>query len=243
MEYLEAQVSGKLAQILQGELKPELLNPLVPNAMQSTITPLVLVQVNMFDCSGLAVGLIFAHFIVDGISAISFFNTWATTCKAEGISEVVHQRFDLGSFFPPREKVMPGVPPMKQGDLIISQRFVFNSVAISSLKAIAKGGACDSESLTKCQPSQVMVVIALIWKALIATAKAGHENFRASILCHSLNLQGKMALPIPDNSFGNLYMVANARFGGDNESKIELHELVDAFHDSIRNALHDCKKP
>nr|POF21577.1 hypothetical protein CFP56_10789 [Quercus suber] len=47
----------------------------------------------------------------------------------------------------------------------------------------------------------------------------------------------------PDNSFGNLYMVANARFGGDNESKIELHELVDAFHDSIRNALHDCKKP
>ena len=28
VEYLEAQVSGKLAQILQGELKPELLNPL-----------------------------------------------------------------------------------------------------------------------------------------------------------------------------------------------------------------------
>ncbi|KAK9997251.1 hypothetical protein SO802_021937 [Lithocarpus litseifolius] len=112
---------------------------------------------------------------------------------------------------------------------------------ISNLKAIAKGGACDSESLTKRQPSRVMVVTALIWKALLAAAKARHGNFRASILCHSLNLRGKTALPMPDNSFGNLYMVANARFGGDNESKIELHELVDALHDSIRNALHDCK--
>ena len=172
-------------------------HPLVPNAMQSAITPLVFVQVNMFDCSGLAIGLIFAHFIADGISAVAFFNAWATTCKAEGTGEVVHPRFVLGSFFPPRENVMPGVPPIKQGDLIISQRFVFNGAAISSLKAIAKGGACDSESLTKRQPSRVMVVIALIWKAILAAAKAGHGNFRASILCHSLNLQGKTALPIP----------------------------------------------
>lgn len=165
--------------------------------MQLAITPLVFVQVNMFDCGGLAIGLTFAHFIVDGISTIAFFNAWATACKAEGISEVVHPRFDLGSLFPPRENVMPGVPPMKQGDLIISQRFVFKGATISSLKAIAKCDACDFESLTKCQPSRVMVVIALIWKALIVAAKARYGNFRVSILCHSLNLRGKTALPIP----------------------------------------------
>ncbi|KAM4113902.1 hypothetical protein ACJW30_04G030000 [Castanea mollissima] len=244
-EYLEAQVSGKLAQVLQGELKPELLNSLVPIVMPSETTPLAFVQVNMFECGGLAIALECAHFIIDGITATTFFNAWAKACKAEGINEVIHPRFDLASFFPPRENTMPMVPPKIPGpgaNPIITKRFVFNKAAISSLKAIAKGGACDSETSTKRQPSRVVAVTALIWKALIAVAKARHGHLRASILCHSLNLRGKTALPIPDNSFGNFYMVANARFGGNNEGKFELHDLVDALDDSIRNTIDDCMK-
>ena len=245
VEYLEAQVSGKLAQLLQGELKPELLNPLVPNAMPSATTPLAFVQVNMFDCSGLAIALLFAHFIADGISATTFFNAWATSCKSARINEVIHPRFDLASFFPPKENVIPAKPPKNNpGAPIITRRFVFNGAAITSLKAIAKGSACDSDQLlTKRKPSRVMVVTALIWKALIAVAQAKHGHLRASILCHSLNLRRRTALPIPDDSFGNFYMVANARFGGDRESNVELHELVGSLHDSIRNVLDDCKKP
>ncbi|XP_050257279.1 acetyl-CoA-benzylalcohol acetyltransferase-like [Quercus robur] len=244
-EYLEAQVSGKLAQVLQGELKPELLNSLVPNVMPSETTPLAFVQVNMFECGGLAIALECAHFIIDGITATTFFNAWAKACKAEGINEVIHPRFDLASFFPPRENIMPMKPPKMPGpgaNPIITKRFVFNKEAISSLKAIAKGGACDSETSTKRQPSRVVAVTTLIWKALIAVAKARRGHLRASILSHSLNLRGKTALPIPDNSFGNFYMVANARFGGNNESKFELHDLVDALDDSIRNTLDDCMK-
>lgn len=244
-EYLEAHVSGKLAQVLQGELKPELLNSLVPNVMPSETTPLAFVQVNIFECGGLAIALECAHFIIDGITATTFFNAWAKACKAEGITEVIHPRFDLASFFPPKENTMPMKPPKIPGpgaNPIKTKRFVFNKEAISSLKAIAKGGAGDSESLSKRQPSRVVVVTALIWKALIAVAKARHGHLRASILCHSLNLRGKTALPIPDNSFGNFYMVANARFGGNNESKFELNDLVDALDDSIRNTLDDCVK-
>ena len=68
VEYLESQVSGKLAQVLQGELKPELLNSLVPNVMPSETTPLAFVQVNIFECGGLAIALECAHFIIDGIT-------------------------------------------------------------------------------------------------------------------------------------------------------------------------------
>ncbi|KAL4632357.1 hypothetical protein ACB092_04G044400 [Castanea dentata] len=246
VEYLEAQVSGKLAQVLQGELKPELLNSLVPNVMPSETTPLAFVQVNMFECGGLAIALECAHFIIDGITATTFFNAWAKACKAEGVNEVIHPSFDLASCFPPRENTMPMVPPKKPGpgaNPIITKRFVFNKAAISSLKAIAKGGARDSESLSKRQPSRVVVVTALIWKALIAVNKARHGHLRASTICHSLNLRGKTALSIPDNSFGNFYMVANARFGGDNESKFELPDLVNALEDSIKNGLNDCMKP
>ncbi|KAF3963496.1 hypothetical protein CMV_012123 [Castanea mollissima] len=246
VEYLEAQVSGQLAQFLEGEVKPELLNHLLPYPTTSATTPLALVQVNMFECGGLAIGLFCSHTIADGFSVTTFLNAWARACKTSGINEVVHPSFDLPSFFPPREiKIMPAAPPTKPGtpNEIITKRFVFNGAAVSSLKAIAKVGAYDSESLTKNQPSRVMVVTALIWKALIAVAQAKHGHLRPSILCHSLNLRGRTALPIPDNSFGNFYRVANARFGGDRDSKVELHELVGSLYDSLKNALDDCRKP
>ncbi|GMY32503.1 acetyl-CoA-benzylalcohol acetyltransferase-like, partial [Fagus crenata] len=113
--------------------------------------------------------------------------------------------------------------PKINGAPIITRRFVFNGAAISSLKAI-----------TTRQPSRVVVVTALIGKALIDLAQARHSHLRDSVICHSLNLRGKTALPIPDNSFGNLYMVTNTQVGGkDIESKVEFHDLVRLLQDSI----------
>ena len=238
VEYMEAKVSGQLAQLVKGEVEVEVLNHLVPYAMPLTsTTPLAFVQVNMFECGGLAIALLISHYIVDGIAACTFLNAWTNACRASGINnEVVRPRFDLASFFPPRENI-PAVKPKIHGAIIITRRFVFNGAAISSLKAIA----CDS-ALTKRQPSRVVVVTACMWKALIAVAKVRHGHLKASILFHSLSLHGKTALPIPNNSFGNLYMVANARFGGDSENKMELHELVASLDNSIRNTLADCRK-
>ena len=241
VEFLEAQVSGQLAQLIQGE-KLEELNHLLPRPIQSTSTPVALVQVNMFECGGLAMVLLISHNIADGIAATSFLNAWAKACRAEGINGVVHPKFDLASYFPPRESV-PAMQPMKFGVPIITRRFVFNGEAISSLKEIAKGGDSDSESLTKHQPSRVVVVTAFLWKVLIAVSKARRGNLRPSILFHSLNLRGRTALPISDDSFGNLYMVANARFGGHSDSKVELHELVGSLQSSVRDLLDDCMKP
>uniref|UniRef100_A0A2N9HNM7 Uncharacterized protein n=1 Tax=Fagus sylvatica TaxID=28930 RepID=A0A2N9HNM7_FAGSY len=238
VEYMEAKVSGQLAQLVKGEVEVEVLNHLVPYAMPLTsTTPLAFVQVNMFECGGLAIAWLISHYIVDGIAACTFLNAWTNACRASGINnEVVRPRFDLASFFPPRENI-PAVKPKIHGAIIITRRFVFNGAAISSLKAIA----CDS-ALTKRQLSRVVVVTACMWKALIAVAKVRHGHLRASILFHSLSLHGKTALPIPNNSFGNLYMVANARFGGDSENKMELHELVASLDNSIRNTLADCRK-
>ncbi|GMY32496.1 acetyl-CoA-benzylalcohol acetyltransferase-like [Fagus crenata] len=240
VEYLQARVSGKLAQLIQrDQVKVEVLTHLTPHiAMPSTSTPLAFVQVNMFECGGLAIALLISHILADGIAACTFLNAWATACRGAGVNEVIRPRFDLTSFFPPRQNIPAAVQPKKPGALIITERFVFDGALISRLKAIA----CES-ALTKRQPSRVVVVTAFIWKVLIAIAQAKHGHLKPSILCHSLSLRGKTALPIPDNSFGNLYMVTNARFGGDNESKIELHDLVGLLDDSIRNALADCRKP
>jgi len=52
---------------------------------------------------------------------------------------LIHPRFDLAFFFPPRENIMPVIPPKnKPGPVpnpIITKRFVFNKASISSLKS------------------------------------------------------------------------------------------------------------
>ena len=68
--------------------------------MVSANTPLALVQVNMFECGGLAIGFLFTHIIADGIAATTFLNAWARACCIAGINGVIRPSFDLASFFP-----------------------------------------------------------------------------------------------------------------------------------------------
>ncbi|KAJ6690964.1 ACETYL-COA-BENZYLALCOHOL ACETYLTRANSFERASE-LIKE [Salix koriyanagi] len=78
--------------ILNGELQPEELNQLLPYPVASPTTPLVAVQISTFECGGMAVGLRFSHKIFDIAALTSFFNGWATTCRA-GIDEVPGRSF------------------------------------------------------------------------------------------------------------------------------------------------------
>ncbi|KAF5456553.1 hypothetical protein F2P56_026023 [Juglans regia] len=245
VEYLEAQVDGKLAQLLTGEVNMELLTNFIPyGILESATTPLIIVQVNMFNCGGLAVGIRCAHRITDGFTGTAFFNSWATACRVGGIDDISHPIFDLASFFPPRENV-PAALHQTYRRADITRRFVFNKAAVASLKATAKGvDACDSTT-PKRQPSRVAVVTALLWKALIGVSQARHGRSRPSILSHLVNMRGKTALPISENSSGNLCRNAFARFGGESCDKklIELHALVGLVNDAMRDAVASCLKP
>ncbi|KAJ6683319.1 hypothetical protein OIU85_007045 [Salix viminalis] len=154
VEYLEADVSGRLSQILNGELQPEELNQLLPYPVASPTTPLVAVQISTFECGGMAVGLRFSHKIFDIAALTSFFNGWATTCRA-GIDEVPRPSFALPSLFPTRETAQ-----------------ILNPTP-TSLQVIARTGDDDLEG-GKGQLSRVQVVTAIIWKALIKVAKLKH---------------------------------------------------------------------
>ncbi|KAA8528799.1 hypothetical protein F0562_036154 [Nyssa sinensis] len=48
-------------------------------------------SVNIFDCSGIAVGLCLSHKIVDGISTSAFLKGWAAS--ARGSSQHVYPKF------------------------------------------------------------------------------------------------------------------------------------------------------
>ncbi|KAJ4822228.1 hypothetical protein Tsubulata_019871, partial [Turnera subulata] len=81
-EFLEARVSGclPLSQLLsqdRSQLLSKWFDKLVTDPVESDTTPLVIVQFNMFECGGVAIGACIAHRVADGLSCFNFIETWA----------------------------------------------------------------------------------------------------------------------------------------------------------------------
>uniref|UniRef100_A0A6N2NDF8 Uncharacterized protein n=1 Tax=Salix viminalis TaxID=40686 RepID=A0A6N2NDF8_SALVM len=73
------------------------------------------------------------------------------------------------------------------------KRFMFTGAALSKLKAAH----------------------AVIWKTLAMVARAKHGRSRPSLLSHTFNMRGKIAMPVPDNSCGNFINVALSHYTED----------------------------
>ncbi|CAK7337043.1 unnamed protein product [Dovyalis caffra] len=238
VEYVEAQVNGCLSQLLEGgELETELRNHLAPHPVQPYHRPLVLIQFNMFESGGVAIGVCVTHRVADAYTIFAFINAWATACKL-GIDKIEHTpSFQLSSFFPSRETISCPNPVIGDNQKIVMKRFVFTGAALSKLKAVARAGVNGSR-----QPTRLEVVTAVIWKTLTMVARGNDGRLRPSILSHPINLRGKTAMPIPNNSCGNFATLALSHFTADKESKVQLHDFVDRVHNGIKKKVADCAK-
>ncbi|KAJ4846977.1 hypothetical protein Tsubulata_019979 [Turnera subulata] len=250
-EYLEAQVGCSLSQLLREgriELQSEWLYQLVPNPEESDTTPLVMIQFNMFECGGVAVGVSVAHRVADGSAVFTFIDSWAKISRM-GIGNIQScPSFKLGSILPQRDVPTPqhwiGVADHK----LTRKRLVFNAAAISSLKAIVTSSSSTIESL-KYQPTRVEVVLAFLWMSLIRLAKTRHGHLRPSLLLIPVNMRNKTMLPIPENSCGNFIAQAIPSFFPDDNDEqhdkdnlLQLHEFVGKVHDAIKSTVSKCAK-
>lgn len=92
-EFVKARVNCSLSEILENP-DANMLELFLPAEILSTEAgtgPLLLVQVNMFECGGIAIGFSISHKIADPSTLCSFINCWAklinTTSSTSG-SEV-----------------------------------------------------------------------------------------------------------------------------------------------------------
>ncbi|KAJ6676262.1 ACETYL-COA-BENZYLALCOHOL ACETYLTRANSFERASE-LIKE [Salix viminalis] len=89
VEYTEAQVSGCLSQFLEGgELETERRNHLAPHPVQPDNSPLVLIQFNMFESGGVAIGLCVTHRAADAYTRFVFTGAALSKLKAAVSSSV-----------------------------------------------------------------------------------------------------------------------------------------------------------
>ena len=103
--YLEAKVNLNLIEFLTPP-KLEFLNklfPCEPNKMHShrETLPQVLLQVNIFNCGGIAIGTCNLHTLLDGCSGSLFQTTWAAICRGSKEEVPSPDLSSASSFFPP----------------------------------------------------------------------------------------------------------------------------------------------
>ncbi|XAR63439.1 Vinorine synthase [Bertholletia excelsa] len=226
--YIESRVNYRLSQVI-GESRLAKLNKLLPYTDWEESHDLALVvQVNFFECGGVAIGISSNHKVFDAASIFYFVNCWAATARGDlDYTRMSNPNFDLPKLFPP--KPLPQPHPKTNStpfEKIVAKRFVFSASSLSALR-----------SRFSTRPSRVMALSAFIWSRL-----AGATHGKRYLAFLMVNLRLRANPPLPESYFGNL--VGFAMVGASTDrALLDGSEFVTRTRDAVkRNAESFVKK-
>ncbi|XP_027170492.1 vinorine synthase-like [Coffea eugenioides] len=204
------------------------LLPFHPNSEELlSKTHLVMIQTNIFDCGGIAIGLYASHKIVDGLSRLTFLNSWAARARNES-SKQVNPSFISSSVFPPDPSLSTYSHSnfhnhTKEKHNFVTSRFVFDHSALALLKIKA---ACSSTPI----PSSIEVVMGLLSKSFINTTKVKYGGNKTPVLAPVVDLRSRSSPPLPPHSFGNIFCKTTLFVDDFNpELPLLVHQISDAI--------------
>ncbi|KAL5181313.1 Vinorine synthase [Glycine soja] len=180
------------------------------------------VQLNVFECGGIAIGACMSHKIADAMSYFMFIQTWAAIARGEARDyNEINTHFVSSTLVPPRD--IPWYDPNKT---ITKPNTV--SEDIYGLKA----KYAEKMALQK-PPSRVEALTTFIWTRFISSTQvavaASDQRSRFYVVAHTVNLRSRMDLPLPALAFGNYYRAGNAYS----------YELVEKLREEIRKIDRD----
>ena len=234
VEFFVAKVKGcQLSEFLSR--RDEMIDQLSHLAGGEFTSPVVSIQICMFDCGGLVMGFRLSHYLFDAFSAISFFTSWATASRQGMDDHEIWPTFGVanpilaGAANGLRLPKMKPMPRLMGTDNGVTKRIVFDGAEISALRAISHDPSFPR------QPSRVEVVTALIWRARMRVSRAKHGRLRTSLAAHTINLRPRIVPPLPRWSFGNLQSRVTTKFmaAADDDRLPELKDLVGLLIDSF----------
>ncbi|XP_042039541.1 stemmadenine O-acetyltransferase-like [Salvia splendens] len=189
----------------------------------------MLIQLNCFDCGGIAMSITFAHYIADMSSVSTFLRCWAANARGLGfISQLSPLLCTAQSSFPQNpsfpNKLIPMLNYLKYSSRgkFVTRRYVFDASALSFLKAQLNSSAA----------SRVNVVTGLVWKCFME-AVAEETNGKPFLMAQSVNLRKRAVPPFPEDSFGNMIVVPNIVCRSPQEK--ELGDLVWEVKKGVEN--------
>ncbi|XP_047313009.1 stemmadenine O-acetyltransferase-like [Impatiens glandulifera] len=202
VRYLEAKVDSNISEVIECH-EARMVDPLIPNSMgnDEEEDEIFAIQVNYFNCGGIAIGTYIPHQIADGVSFFTFIKSWAAiSCQHDiNIINTLKPSFVSSSLFPPKEN--HDYNPLSEDwkETLVTRRFVFDASHITSIREKAR---IDHDYLI---PTRVEAVSAFIWK--YATVDKPGKQYIAT---HNVNLRSRMVPPLSEHAIGNLFGVAYA---------------------------------
>ncbi|OMO68817.1 Transferase [Corchorus olitorius] len=230
----EAKIHGSLSDYLQN-MELDALNKFLPFQafchLTDTTLPLLAVQLNMFDCGGIALAMCCSHKIIDASTLSSFLKNWTAFFRGSSY-EISHPNLIEASsqLFP--ACVPPNYSPLING-LWFSERrrktrrFFFDENAICSLKSKVK-----SENLE--HPTRFQALSAFIWKYAMLASKSASGIFKPSVLANTVNIRPRMESKLPDYSMGNIFWLTFTPYNS-TEKDIELQHLAYLLKEAVGN--------
>ncbi|KAL4309329.1 hypothetical protein GQ457_01G030750 [Hibiscus cannabinus] len=186
--------------------------------------PHIALQINVFDCGGIAIGMCGSHKLVDASTGSAFLKCWTALYRGSHGGIPDPDMIDAGSrLFPPLESIpqnyLSSIETIWfQEGWHTTRRFVFDEHAVATLKLKAK-----SKSLN--HPSRTVTLAAFLWKHAMLASRAASGRLKPSVLTQSVNLRQRMKPKLPEYTIGNLYTAVASTYNS-TERDVELQQLA-----------------
>ncbi|CAI9095720.1 OLC1v1031716C1 [Oldenlandia corymbosa var. corymbosa] len=182
---------------------------------------LLAIQVSLFKCGGIVIGISMSHVLGDLMFLVTFMNSWAAINRRENIESLLVPNFDIGrNVFPPRNSPYR-FPVSEVKGKIVCKRFLFSKEKLTELKKLANSSSSSSPIVK--DPSRLEVVTAFLLKQFISVERAKKRNNPTSScsrfsVWHAVNLRSRfsslalLSSKANEFPFRNLSAMATDRF-------------------------------
>ncbi|XP_022925232.1 spermidine hydroxycinnamoyl transferase-like [Cucurbita moschata] len=231
--FVEASTNAKLEDY--GDFAPsDAVRELVPSVdYNSPIEelPLLLFQVTRFSCGGVVIGVANCHTVVDGASAVTFINSWASMARGEKTVETILQPLHDRKFLMPEKPLRPPrfdhVEFTKPPPLILGSSNTEEEAKKETTSALLKLTKEQIEKLKKransnltnqtmdvadeVQPrpySRFEAITGHMWVCACKARNTG-ESRQPTVIRIPIDVRRRMKPPIPENFSGNSSFVVS----------------------------------
>ncbi|KAI8003915.1 Stemmadenine O-acetyltransferase [Camellia lanceoleosa] len=203
----------------------------------------MVIQVNIFTCGGICIGIYFLHQIIDATALKAFLSCWAAIAsRPPGKESDSHPpNINAASLFPPQSDSQ-SPPPEKlmsfmfnqnwlhQKESGVSRRFVIDGAAISVLKSKVASKAVPN-------PTRFQAVASFIWNCAVSASTSLLGSQKPSVMYFVVNMRPKMVPPMSQNSIGNIVWSAVAHRR--EEEATELCSTVELLRGAVQKINGD----
>lgn len=245
VEYFETRVSDvRLSQVIKrspnhNSVLRKFLPPCISSCDNSMSIPfdygfksktLLAIQVNIFECGGIVIGMCMAHRLADASTMFTFITDWAATARG-AIEDIKGPSFDFSyTLFPQKDVInnfKPFDPMLTREEDLVTKYFVFPASKIVELKRRNVNNiVCQDTSQQNTSPcTRVEAVTSFMWKRYMDSVRAKNQTQATSVekygALYTVNLRSRITPPLPANSFGNIYTFTIALSTPSDENDID----------------------